>query len=105
MSELGLVEMTRKRLRKEIDSFLREPCSCCEGEGKVLSLETIAVNFLRKLEEICGNTSSPTLAFSVGEELGVYLQGEGQKFLDNLEKLYGKEILWKVDSSSSSPSV
>ncbi|MDI3543566.1 MAG: ribonuclease, partial [Candidatus Atribacteria bacterium] len=62
-------------------------------------LETIAVNFLRKLEEICGNTSSPTLAFSVGEELGVYLQGEGQKFLDNLEKLYGKEILWKVDSS------
>ena len=99
MSELGLVEMTRKRLRKEIDSFLREPCSFCEGEGRILSLETIAVNFLRKLEEICSNTSCSTLAFSVGEELGEYLQEEGQKFLDNLKKLYGKEILWKIDPS------
>ncbi len=34
-----------------------------------------------------------------GEELGEYLQEEGQKFLDNLKKLYGKEILWKIDPS------
>ncbi len=65
----------------------------------MLSLETTAVNFLRKLEGICSNTSSSTVASSVGEEVGAYLRGEGQKFLDNLKKLYGKEILWKVDSS------
>jgi len=96
MSELGLVEMTRKRVRKSLDSLLREPCPFCEGEGRVLSLETVAVNFLRKVEEICRHTSSSVLGFAVGEELGGYLASEGERFLQNLRKLYGKEILWKV---------
>lgn len=96
MSELGLVEMTRKRVRKSLDSFLRESCPFCEGEGRVLSLETIAVNFLRKIEEICRHTSSSILGFAVGRELGEYLVSEGERFLRNLERLYGKEILWKV---------
>jgi len=96
MSELGLVEMTRKRVRKSLDSLLREPCPFCEGEGRVLSLETVAVNFLRKVEEICRHTSSSVLGFVVGEELGGYLASEGERFLQNLQKLYRKEILWKV---------
>lgn len=99
MSELGLVEMTRKRVRKSLDSLLREPCPFCEGEGRILSLETVAVNFLRKVEEICRHTVSSVLAFAVGEELGRYLASEGERFLQNLRKLYGKEILWKVSKS------
>ena len=57
----------------------------------MLSLETTAVNFLRKLEGICSNTSSSTVAFSVGEELGAYLRGEGQKFLDNLKNYMARK--------------
>ncbi|MGQ9621980.1 MAG: Rne/Rng family ribonuclease [Candidatus Caldatribacteriaceae bacterium] len=99
MSELGLVEMTRKRVRKSLDSFLRESCPFCEGEGRVLSLETIAVNFLRRVEEISRHTASSVLGFAVGTELGKYLSAEGGRFLHNLERLYGKEILWKVDEA------
>lgn len=99
MSELGLVEMTRKRVRKSLDSLLREPCAFCDGEGRVLSLETTAINFLRKIEEICGHTSSTVIGFTVGRELGAYLEGEGQSILENVEKLYGKTIIWKVDEN------
>lgn len=98
MSELGLVEMTRKRVRKSLDSFLRESCACCDGEGRVLSLETIAIGLLRKIEEICGHASSTVVGFTVGKELGTYLE-EARGVLENIEKLYGKKLVWKVDSS------
>jgi ribonuclease G len=98
MSELGLVEMTRKRVRKSLDSLLRESCACCDGEGRVLSLETIAIGLLRKIEEICGHASSTVVGFTVGKELGTYLE-EARGVLENIEKLYGKKLVWKVDGS------
>ncbi|MGQ9747846.1 MAG: Rne/Rng family ribonuclease [Candidatus Caldatribacteriaceae bacterium] len=99
MSELGLVEMTRKRVRKSLDSLLREPCAFCDGEGRVLSLETTAINLLRKIEEICGHTSSTVIGFTVGKELGAYLEEEGKSVLESVGKLYGKTIIWKVDDN------
>ncbi len=98
MSELGLVEMTRKRVRKNLDAILCEPCSCCQGDGRVLSLETTAIHLMRKIEEICRNSFSTTIAFVVGEELGGYLKNSGEIFLTNLKKIYGKELAWKIDT-------
>ncbi len=37
ISELGLVQMTRKRTRKSLTSILCEPCFYCEGEGYLVS--------------------------------------------------------------------
>ncbi len=101
MSELGLVEMTRKRVRKGLDSFLRESCPCCNGEGRVISLETVAVTLLRRIEEICAHTSSPVVGFTVGKELGEYLEKEGERVLGNIGKLYGKKVVWKIDGTLS----
>jgi len=101
MSELGLVEMTRKRVKKGLDSFLRESCSCCQGDGRVLSLETVGVSLLRKLEEICRTTASTTIGFFVGQELGSYLEEKGRVFIEKLEKIYRKNILWRVDPTLS----
>ncbi|HSV30899.1 MAG TPA: Rne/Rng family ribonuclease [Atribacteraceae bacterium] len=101
MSELGLVEMTRKRVRKNLDSILRESCQCCDGDGKMPSLETVAIHFLRKLEEICRHSTSTTIAFLVGEDLGMYLDQHGKKFIDNLMRVYTKEIVWNTDSAVS----
>ncbi len=99
MSELGLVEMTRKRVRKNLDTFLREPCQCCGGEGKTLSIETVAVQFLRKVEEICRHSSASTIGFTVGEELAAFLERTGKTYLDNLQRVYSKNILWSVSRS------
>ena len=74
MSELGLMEMTRKRVRKNLDAILCEPCNYCQGEGRVLSIETIAINFLRRIEEICRHSQVMTIHIIVGPELGEYLK-------------------------------
>ncbi len=50
MSELGLIEMTRKRTKESIGQVLCEPCSYCEGEGYLKSKQTVCYEILRELE-------------------------------------------------------
>ena len=42
MTGLGLIEMTRKKIRQELSTAMTVDCSCCEGTGRVLSPESIA---------------------------------------------------------------
>lgn len=48
MTQLGLVEMTRKKIRKSIGKILQDPCPFCKGTGRVISVETI----LMKIDDI-----------------------------------------------------
>jgi ribonuclease G len=50
MSELGLIEMTRKRTKESIGQVLCEPCSYCDGEGYLKSKQTVCYEILRDLE-------------------------------------------------------
>ncbi len=50
MSELGLIEMTRKRTKENIGRVLCEPCFYCEGEGYLKSGQTICYEILRDLD-------------------------------------------------------
>ncbi len=50
MSELGLIEMTRKRTKESIGQVLCEPCFYCEGEGLLKSKQTVCYEILRDLD-------------------------------------------------------
>lgn len=54
MSELGLVEMTRKRIRPSLVKTLCEPCSYCEGKGYIKRKNTVANEIFRELEREIG---------------------------------------------------
>jgi ribonuclease G len=49
ISELGLIEMTRKRTRENLAQQLCEPCSSCDGKGFHRSARTVAYTIIRKL--------------------------------------------------------
>jgi len=49
ISPLGLVEMSRQRLRDSLAQTVTEPCTCCAGRGEVLSPLTVACDILRLL--------------------------------------------------------
>jgi ribonuclease G len=49
ISELGLIEMTRKRTRESLGRILNEPCFYCDGTGQLQSKETIAYEILREV--------------------------------------------------------
>jgi ribonuclease G len=52
VSPLGLVEMTRQNVTDGVREILTVPCQTCEGEGVVLSAETVALDAMRRLPDI-----------------------------------------------------
>ena len=48
-SQLGLVEMTRKRTRESLAHMLCEPCAVCQGKGSVKTARTVAYDILREI--------------------------------------------------------
>jgi ribonuclease G len=49
MSELGLVEMTRKRTRESLEHILCEPCPTCAGRGSLRTAETVCYDIFREI--------------------------------------------------------
>ena len=92
ISELGLVEMTRKRTRENLVQTLCEPCSYCEGRGYVLSRGSVAFKVLREIRKdlprFCGHKVALTVASQVAEQL---LTSEKEALLSLGEEL-GREI-------------
>src|SRR6185295_18642916 len=52
ISELGLVEMTRKRTRASLPQLLTETCPACDGRGRVVSVTTVAYEAMRRIREV-----------------------------------------------------
>jgi ribonuclease G len=49
VSELGLVEMTRKRTRESLERLLCETCPSCEGRGVLKTAETVCYEIFREI--------------------------------------------------------
>jgi ribonuclease G len=92
ISELGLVEMTRKRTRENLVQQLCEPCSFCEGRGYVLSAETVAYKLLREIRKDLPRFGGRHIAVSVSPRVGEMLQGPARRALAALSEQLGREI-------------
>ncbi len=92
ISELGLVEMTRKRTRENLVQQLCEPCSHCEGRGYVLSNESVAYKVLREIRKDLGRFTGRRVALTVGRRVAERLLGPEHVSLRALEESLGREI-------------
>jgi len=92
ISELGLVEMTRKRTRENLVQQLCEPCGFCEGRGYVLSAETVAYKLLREIRKDLPRFGGRQIAVSVSPRVGEMLQGPARRALAALSEQLGREI-------------
>jgi ribonuclease, Rne/Rng family len=65
MTELGLVEMTRKKIRQELSTVMSCDCPVCDGAGRVYTAETNAMNILREVREYMNSSASRTVRLEV----------------------------------------
>ncbi len=93
ISELGLVEMTRKRTRESLGRMLTEPCPYCEGKGYVKSKITIAYEILRKLRRDGHSFTREQIVVSCNPEIADLLVSVEQAYLDDMEKRLQKKIV------------
>ena len=92
ISELGLVEMTRKRTRENLVQTVCEPCSYCEGKGYVLSVRSVTYRILRALRGDLSRLSGRQVALSVAPAVAELLLGEEKESLAALETELGRSI-------------
>ena len=100
ISELGLVEMTRKRARESLQQLLCSPCPHCDGTGQAKSAETISFEILRKVER--GGAfpvSSSRLVVKASPAVAAFLSDSESRALDQLEKAISKRIIIKAQES------
>jgi len=95
MSEIGLVEMTRKRIRPSLVSTLCEPCTYCDGKGYVKRPVTVANEIFRALE-VEPEGSSPVVYCHANVADWIY-EGDNET-LEFVENKLGNSVTIKVDA-------
>lgn len=94
ISELGLVEMTRKRTRESMVRVLCEPCAHCDGKGFHKSSKTIAYSILRKLGfEIEKRKTHENIEIVAHPLVANILKNSEYEFLVKLEQQTGRSII------------
>jgi thiol-disulfide isomerase/thioredoxin len=84
ISKLGLIEMSRQRVRPSLVSFLSDDCPYCKGTGKVLSLATLANRIEREVHRVFHKTGERIIQIKTSPMLGIYLLREKAEQLDEL---------------------
>ena len=92
ISELGLVEMTRKRVRESIGRMLHEDCGYCGGQGFVKTATTVSYEIFREVRREAPNFKDPTLVVNCNVEVARLLQSEERQELRHLMDRYNKTI-------------
>lgn len=91
-TQLGLLEMTRKKVREGFGTLMQKDCPVCGGTGKVLSESTVAMKVIRKIDEIISRKKYPAVSLEVHPEVAAVLIGAGGEKLQELEKKFEVDI-------------
>jgi ribonuclease G len=92
ISELGLVEMTRKRVRESVTRMMNEPCPYCDGKGHTKSKITVAYEIFREIRREATHFPEPVLVVNCHPEVARILQGAEREELRYLMDRFNKTI-------------
>jgi ribonuclease G len=97
ISELGLVQMTRKRTRESLEQVLTTTCAHCHGLGRVRSYETLAYRALRRLQgEVAVHGPGPA-TLRVHPDVAAFLLNDGRPTLTAAEEFFGCRVTIAAD--------
>ena len=94
ISELGLVQMTRKRTRESLEASLTEQCPRCQGRRVVKSMATLAAEVIRGIRrEAARRSLGDMVIVKLSPEIARYLYDNGAKDLEFLEEKLGAKVV------------
>jgi ribonuclease G len=98
ISEFGLVEITRKRSRTNLERQLTRNCPTCEGSGRVAAVATTCLRVRRALLRLHGSTSWKEILLRVHPEVAQAFQREERPILEELERTLDAAIHLQADA-------
>ncbi len=101
VSELGLVEMTRKRTRESLERVMCEPCATCNGSGTVRTPETTCYEIFREIMRDARQYEAKELLVLASNEVVEMLLDEESTTLADLESFVGTRIKFRAENQYS----
>jgi len=101
LSKLGLMELSRQRLRPSLESKTYQTCPYCQGRGMVMSVESAAVSVMRRIWVGLSKGDISQVNGRLAVEVASYLQNRKRKELLDLEGRYNVKILLHPESGLS----
>ncbi|OGU05615.1 MAG: ribonuclease E [Geobacteraceae bacterium GWC2_58_44] len=95
ISEFGLLEMSRQRIRQTLHQASTLECPHCDGRGKVKSVEAMALSFLRKVHAAAAKGTIGEVVGSLPLEVAYYLLNRKRHELSQIEIDYDIEVTVK----------
>jgi ribonuclease G len=96
-SKLGVVELTRQRIKESIAREVFQSCPYCHGDGRVKSVETIMIEIKRKLQQWLQNTKSKSVTITTHDDVYIYIKE--MNFPEKWRKALGVNIIINPDKS------
>jgi ribonuclease E len=95
ISEFGLLEMSRQRIRQTLNQASTLECPHCDGRGKVKSVEAMALSFLRKVHASAAKGTIAEVVGSLPLEVAYYLLNRKRHELSQIENDYDIQVTVK----------
>ncbi len=92
LSKFGLMELSRQRMRPSIESRSYQACQYCHGRGVVISVESAAVSYLRRIWMQASKTDVVQVKGALPLTVANYLQNRKRKELSEIERRFGVTI-------------
>ncbi len=101
ISQLGLVEMTRKKMRQNLALTLQTECPCCDGTGRVIIPEMIAKDIERQVDKLFNDSMPSSIIITAHPLVIKELQGGSDNIIEQMKKRYNKSIIVKIKDSQN----
>lgn len=98
VSELGLVEMTRKRTRESLEHIICVTCPTCGGRGSIKTAETVCYEIFRELMREARQYDTQKFLVLASQEVVDLLVDEESTSIAELEEFIGKPINLQVET-------
>ena len=99
LSKFGLMELTRKRVRPELQELLTDVCPACYGLGRVFSSATVSSKIERWLHRAESEVTAEHLTISVTQTVSDYLLKDNAIMISNLEDAHNYKLRITVDNN------
>ena len=103
ISQFGLMELSRQRMRPSINDASTQPCPSCMGTGRIRSIDSAALQVLRNIEEEGLKQEASEIIVHLPAEIGFYILNKKRTVLVDIEQRYVLKIILEPDDNLIAP--
>jgi len=103
ISQFGLMELSRQRLRPSVAEASTQPCPHCEGTGRVRSIDSAALQVLRNIEDEGLKQRASEIVVHVPSAIGFYILNNKRDVLVSAEERYAFRVTLQPDDKLIAP--